>query len=443
MKMLPAFKPRPAPFTVLMFACILLVASCSSPSRDADSVDEERTAPEAPSLEEAMLVQSEDRRQTVLNEMGAPDVFSIRFEELEGQVVRWESWSYFDFDSAFDFVDGELLWTIDVEPVPDGSIYAHFYDPRDFQAYMSVAQVRSLLEGQELEQVDLSEGDIAGGLLLAGDQIMLGFDQDRLVFVETFLLAPSEDDELAGFLPSQESSLEPPTATPEATAVPPTSEPPTPEPTPILAPVGSPTNTAIPGQPAPLTNGVLVISDDFEATERLASPLFSQDFMSFSHVDGKGRLESRFPQGVIVATYSSAQMQDFIAEFELSVDNPAPGLKTGLIFRSEDAPGGLDYYYNFVLFPEESRVGLEVWKDAQWTPHETYPIPEALRPSDQTYRVRIEAEGSLFRVFLNGSFVAEFTDSRINEAGIFGLSLVSTAPPESVSFDNLRIYELP
>jgi hypothetical protein len=126
----------------------------------------------------------------VLEKMGAPDAFSIRFEIVEDQVVRWETWSYFDYESAMDFVDGELLWTMDLEPVPDGSLYAHYYNPEDFYAHMSVDEVRALLSWQTLEEIDLSEGEIESGVMLVGDQILLGFDQGRLVYVETLILEP-------------------------------------------------------------------------------------------------------------------------------------------------------------------------------------------------------------------------------------------------------------
>lgn len=144
------------------------------------------------SLEEALAVPPEDRRPTVLEEMGAPDTFTVQFQELEGETIRYETWSYYDFQSRFDFIDGELLWTAELEPLPDGSLFPHYYQPEDFQAGMSVEEVRDLLEGRELLEIDLAEGDIPGGLGLVGDQILLGFDQDRLVYLETMALSPDE-----------------------------------------------------------------------------------------------------------------------------------------------------------------------------------------------------------------------------------------------------------
>lgn len=140
------------------------------------------------SLATALTIPPEDGRPTVLEKLGPPDAFSLRFDDLQGQTVRWETWSYFDFGTRFDFVDGELLWTIELEPIPDVAIYAHFYDPEDFRGGMTIAQVKALLDDQVLEEIDLRAVDLEGGVALVGDQILLGFQDDRLVFVETVIL---------------------------------------------------------------------------------------------------------------------------------------------------------------------------------------------------------------------------------------------------------------
>jgi hypothetical protein len=126
------------------------------------------------SLEAALVVSPDDQRGNVLAQMGPPDAFTIEWQELEGQVVQWEEWSYFDFQSRFDFVDGELLWTLDINPAPDGSIFAHAYDPRAFNYGMTITQVEAILPEVEITEFPLEEAEIPGGLLLAGDQILMG-----------------------------------------------------------------------------------------------------------------------------------------------------------------------------------------------------------------------------------------------------------------------------
>lgn len=411
---------------------VAFISGCNLPSAaETDEPVEPEIALEEMALEEALAVQPEDRRPTVLEEMGAPDAFTLTFEELEGVVVRWEAWSYFDFGSRFDFIDGELLWNVELEPMPDGSIYTHFYDPRDFHAYMSVAAGRALLEEQELVEIDLTDGDIPGGLILAGDQIMLGFDSDRLVYVETFTLTPDDGPEAVALVPTLAEAtvtVEQSTATLAVTPVP--------------APVGPPTNTAVPGQPVPLELGELLFEDTFQSTTN-AVPLFDPNVMTFMPDAGQGVMTANFQGGVLGAMYSDLLAQDFIAELEIYTDELAPGSRVGIIFRSDDVPDGLAYYYHLLLGPTDGVLTMDVWKDGQWGLLDSVDISETLMPASGTHRLRLEADGSAFRVFLNGTFILDVVDSQVPDAGIFGLSVVSANPPETVTFDNLRIYTLP
>jgi hypothetical protein len=144
------------------------------------------------SLQDALAVEAEDQRQQVLDLMGAPDAFTLEWQELEGQLVRWEEWSYFDFESRFDFVDGELLWTLDIAAAPDGSFYAHAFDPLAFQPDLSTADVKAMFPDLPFMEIPLGEADIPAGFLLATDQLLLGFSEDRLVYVQTFILSPDE-----------------------------------------------------------------------------------------------------------------------------------------------------------------------------------------------------------------------------------------------------------
>lgn len=141
-------------------------------------------------LAEALDTPAEDHRPRLLELMGPPDTFRLTFQQLEGTEVRWEEWAYYDLGARFDFVDGQLLWNVDLEPPPEVAIYAHFYDPRDFTAAMSPVDARTLLADQEVAEMDLAEGDIPGGLMLAADQLLLGFDGGRLVYAESFFLTP-------------------------------------------------------------------------------------------------------------------------------------------------------------------------------------------------------------------------------------------------------------
>jgi hypothetical protein len=180
---------------LLSLSCKLPVSLSSAtppPEKQNTQTAEDQSAliDKAMTLDEALSISPEDNRPQVLRQMGAPDAFKITFTQLNSQPVRQDEWSYFDDKTRFDFIDGALAWTLALEPMPDSTLNASYYDPMSFTPGMTVDEVKALLGNQELVQVDLAENGITGGSALAGDQILLGFDQGNLVYVETFALIP-------------------------------------------------------------------------------------------------------------------------------------------------------------------------------------------------------------------------------------------------------------
>ena len=149
------------------------------------------------SLEEALAEPLVDDRPFVLHYLGRPDAFDISIVQVEGGQVRLESWRYFYFGTRIDFVDGEAVWTFDLEPVPEGTLFAAWFDPLSFETGMGVEETFQLIAssspaGAEPVVIDLKEAGegFEEGLMLVGDQIMLGFEGDQLVYVETIALFP-------------------------------------------------------------------------------------------------------------------------------------------------------------------------------------------------------------------------------------------------------------
>jgi hypothetical protein len=129
--------------------------------------------------------------------LGVPDAFDISIVEVEGVNVRMESWRYYQYGTRIDFVDGEAVWTIEIDPLPDGTICAAWYDPLDFEVGMSAAEAIQVAAaaspaGAVPELIDLSDGgeDLLDGSVLVGDQITIGIYQDQVVYVETYALSP-------------------------------------------------------------------------------------------------------------------------------------------------------------------------------------------------------------------------------------------------------------
>lgn len=141
----------------------------------------------------ALALPTVDERPDILARFGPPDEFEISIVQVEGGQVRMEAWRYYGFGTRVDFVDGEIIWTIDLEPGPAESLFPAWYDPTIFETGMTIDDARQVLVATSPaafvpEEIDLSDGgeDLAGGVMLIGDQIMLVFDQGVLAYAETF-----------------------------------------------------------------------------------------------------------------------------------------------------------------------------------------------------------------------------------------------------------------
>ncbi|MGD0004432.1 MAG: hypothetical protein ABSE06_09415 [Anaerolineaceae bacterium] len=142
------------------------------------------------SLDQALAVTPRDDRSAILKQMGRPDVFRITFETLDAKPVRYEEWSYLDDKTRLDFVNGTLVDSVTLDKTPNGTIFASYYDPQSFTAFMTEADVKTLLAGQQLLEVDTAQVGQPDGLVVAGRQILLGFDHGQLVSVETLAFIP-------------------------------------------------------------------------------------------------------------------------------------------------------------------------------------------------------------------------------------------------------------
>jgi hypothetical protein len=188
-------RSNPKLFLFLSSIILLIIASlgCNFTDRFMGSEASEKNE----ELIEALNAEVVDDRPEIMEFLGVPDAFDISIVEVEGVKVRLESWRYYQFGTRVDFVDGEAVWTVEIEPLPDGTICAAWYDPLAFEIGMTAAEAIQLASaaspaGFVPELVDLSEGgeDLLGGSVLVGDQITIGLYGDQVVYVETYALAP-------------------------------------------------------------------------------------------------------------------------------------------------------------------------------------------------------------------------------------------------------------
>jgi hypothetical protein len=348
-------------------------------------------------LDEALEGASDDQRPRTLDLLGAPDAFALQWQELNGQTVRWEEWSYFDFESRFDFVDGELLWTMDIDPAADGSIYAHAFSPLDFEAGMSVAEVQAMLPDISMARMPLEEADIPGGLMLAGDQILLGFDQDELVYVQTFILSPDEPVDL--------DSAD------------------------ALTPVSPEASPAMPPESA------AVLVDTFDSPSDTAVPLFDPSYMEFSIDDGVGVLVAHDP-GILIARYPAPVLQDFKATITVWPPNPQSGAGYGLIFRGLDEPDGIPEYYLLLADPADALLLLQRWGAGNMTDLAQAPLPDT---AGAPMNLHLEVAGNTFYAEVNEQPLLLVEDGAIPGPGVLGLAIHSHTDGDHVLFTDLRV----
>jgi len=145
-------------------------------------------------VEDVAGFESIDRRGELLAELGGPDAFVITVDEIGGEVVRFESWSYYEANSQIDLVDGEILWDVEIDDVPDGMLLPLAFSPMEFTMLSSVDEVLGVLEGVELESLGAAaaEFEIEGAELWVGEQLVLAFVDDALIYVETYALAADD-----------------------------------------------------------------------------------------------------------------------------------------------------------------------------------------------------------------------------------------------------------
>jgi hypothetical protein len=156
-----------------------------------DSADDDVVVGDSVGIDGVAGIESVDRRSEVLAEVGGPDAFVISVDEVGGEVSRLESWSYYEAQSQIDFIDGEILWDVEIDDVPDGMLLPLGFTPTEFTMLSSVDEVLAGLEDVELEPLveTAAEFEVEGAELWVGEQLALVFIDDALVYVEAFALA--------------------------------------------------------------------------------------------------------------------------------------------------------------------------------------------------------------------------------------------------------------
>jgi hypothetical protein len=215
------------------------------------------------------------------------------------------------------------------------------------------------------------------------------------------------------------------------------------------APIAQPTAipmqmpTSIPPSPLPsesdaFVSGEIVLQDHFDASP--AQALFGSQHMTFVSENGQGVLTGHTPKVVLPAMYNEIALRDFEAAFDLIPPQIPSDSSYGLLFRSDDARGGLAHYYMVVLNGKTNRVGFAVFMHDEFPRYDTENFLPGLWQAGKTNRVRVQAAENLVNVFLNDALIYSAPDALLPNAGYIGLAMLTgETVPDTVRFDNLTI----
>ena len=139
-------------------------------------------------------------QEGLVEKLGHPKSFTIAIDKDEinhpGKVIRYESWDYYQSKSSFAFIDGNFEGTYDIEDVPDGTILPIQYRPEQFDNEMSLEDVKKRIIGEtSYGKLDVPIDLLQDAQLIDSEQIILVFQEGKLVYAETIPLIPQQGEE--------------------------------------------------------------------------------------------------------------------------------------------------------------------------------------------------------------------------------------------------------
>jgi hypothetical protein len=140
-----------------------------------------------------------DEQQRVVDMFGWPHSFSlIAIEDNDNKLHCSETWTYYDGQITYFFLDGKYRTWEPAESLPDGSV-ATPYRPDEFMIGSSVQEVKkAILPGDEFLRVQeadyITEGIIDEAEMYAAPQLISSFYEGRLVILEALALTPEGEE---------------------------------------------------------------------------------------------------------------------------------------------------------------------------------------------------------------------------------------------------------
>ena len=139
---------------------------------------------------------AEQRR--LMSRFGYPDSFVIIFSKDDPsrpeKRMKYEIWRYYDKFTGFFFLDGRFAGTENLEKLPEGSIVPR-YRPDSFHEGMKPEDLSALFRGISQSRVKVVPELLEEADVYSYEQILIGFQKNRLIYVESVPLIRGEVNE--------------------------------------------------------------------------------------------------------------------------------------------------------------------------------------------------------------------------------------------------------
>jgi hypothetical protein len=136
------------------------------------------------------IVTLSEQQQSVIDDFDWPDTFLImEIDDIEGNQVRLETWSYYGGNTSFTFSNGVFMVDGETGAMPDGFSPTP-YHPDQFPLGASLEQITAILSDYTILSVEGGEVIQPGVKFFTAQQLILGFLNNRLFYVEALAHLP-------------------------------------------------------------------------------------------------------------------------------------------------------------------------------------------------------------------------------------------------------------
>ena len=142
------------------------------------------------------LIPADNRRETI-EALGMPDAFTLIMAAKSpgsNEITRHETWFYYRAGLRFEFVNGIVVSSDELEDVNPETVEAIYtpYRPHQFLSGLDIDAVADITGEKEYVLYELGDGPLQDGELVYTRQLALGFKNGSLIYVRTFPLFTDE-----------------------------------------------------------------------------------------------------------------------------------------------------------------------------------------------------------------------------------------------------------